>query len=144
VNGHLPDVNLLLALAWPNHQFHHQATSWFSSRDDLPWHTCAVTQLGFVRLSSNPAFTPYAKTPLESALLLGAMVRHPQHRYVAECAPLDREPFTRIARNLHGHKQVTDAYLAAVAHEHGLALVTFDRRIGLVCPFPGVVQVLQA
>lgn len=144
MNGELPDVNLLLALAWPNHQFHRPARLWFSARAETTWHTCAVTQLGFVRLSSNPAYTPHAKTPAEAVLLLTAMLRHRDHRFVAESSPLDGERFPIIARNLQGHKQVTDAYLIHLAHDRGLHLVTFDRRLQVVCPFPDLVRVLAA
>jgi predicted nucleic acid-binding protein len=60
----MADVNLLLALAWPNHQFHRRARVWFAEHAGAGWATCAVTQLGFVRLSSNPAYTALPKTPL--------------------------------------------------------------------------------
>jgi len=33
-------------------------------------------------------------------------------------------------RRLHGHKQVTDAYLLGMAIEDDLILATFDKRIG--------------
>ena len=33
-------------------------------------------------------------------------------------------------RRLHGHKQVTDAYLLGMAIEEDLILATFDKRIG--------------
>jgi toxin-antitoxin system PIN domain toxin len=142
VSGDLPDVNLLLALAWPNHQFHTRARHWFGERTDR-WHTCALTQLGFVRLSSNPAFTEHAKTPLEATLLLSAMTRHPEHRFLAELDPLVGEPFAKVASRLMGHQQVTDAYLVVIAHRQGLQLVTFDRRIEVASPFDGVVRRLE-
>jgi len=142
VSGDLLDVNLLLALAWPNHQFHTRARHWFGERTDC-WHTCALTQLGFVRLSSNPAFTEHAKTPLEATLLLSAMTRHPEHRFVAELDPLVGEPFAQVASRLMGHQQVTDAYLVVLARRHGLQLVTFDRRIEVASPFDGVVRRLE-
>jgi predicted nucleic acid-binding protein len=89
LSGELADVNVLLALAWPNHQFHRPARSWFGSRSG-PWLTCALTELAFIRLSSNPAFTPHAKTPLEATLLLDAMTRHPDHAFLREQAPRNR------------------------------------------------------
>ncbi len=58
----LLDVNVLLALAWPNHQFHAAAIAALSSR--ARWATCALTQLGFIRLSSNPAAIATAKSPI--------------------------------------------------------------------------------
>ena len=55
----LLDLNVLLAVAWPNHQFHASANSALSRKNR--WATCALTQLGFIRLSSNPAAIPTAK-----------------------------------------------------------------------------------
>ena len=57
---YLLDANVLLALAWPNHQFHAAATR-AMGRSRGRWATCALTQLGFIRLSSNPAAIPGAK-----------------------------------------------------------------------------------
>ncbi|MFN0130032.1 MAG: hypothetical protein ACKV19_25485 [Verrucomicrobiales bacterium] len=41
----LLDTNVLLALAWPNHQHHAQAHTWFSANAKKGWATCALTQL---------------------------------------------------------------------------------------------------
>lgn len=142
MNGDLPDVNLLLAMAWPNHQFHGPARRWFGDRSGN-WFTCPLTQLGFVRLSSNPVFTPHAKTPLEATLLLGAMVAHPEHDFLADSEALVGEIFQELATRLQGHKQVTDAYLVALARDRAVRLVTFDRRIEVFCPFEGIVRVLD-
>ncbi len=124
----LPDVNVLLALAWPNHQFHRPARRWFAEHEGA-WRTCAITQLGFVRLSSNPAFTVQAKLPTEAAALLVRMTRHPDHRYLAELPPVDGSNVAAVLRKMIGHQQVTDGYLVALAQHHGVRLVTFDRRI---------------
>jgi uncharacterized protein len=77
----LLDVNVLLALAWPNHQFHAAASQRLESSREH-WATCALTQLGFIRLSSNPAAVATAKTPAEAARLLSLMVRDPLHVYL--------------------------------------------------------------
>lgn len=63
----LLDTNVLLALAWPNHQHHEQAHAWFSAYARKGWSTCAFTQLGFIRLSSNPAYTTNAVSPQDAA-----------------------------------------------------------------------------
>jgi toxin-antitoxin system PIN domain toxin len=128
VSDALLDVNVLLALAWPNHQFHRPARQWFAGHDSA-WCTCALTQLGFVRLSSNPAFTDQAKLPAEATRVLVEMTRHPRHRFIAELQELDSSEFTAAVGRLLGHQQVTDAYLVALAQGHGVQLVTFDRRL---------------
>ena len=67
----LLDINVLLALAWPDHQHHAAAHGWFAQESRLGWATCAFTQLGFIRLSSNPAYTSGAVIPVETARQAG-------------------------------------------------------------------------
>jgi len=124
----LLDVNVLVALAWPNHQFHAAATRRLESSREH-WATCALTQLGFIRLSSNPAAVTDAKTPAEAARLLAVMVRDPLHVYLRSLrAPSDR-PSIRIFERILGSKHVTDAYLISVARQHKAKLITFDARL---------------
>jgi hypothetical protein len=124
----LLDVNVLLALAWPNHQFHAAATGRLESSRDR-WATCALTQLGFIRLSSNPAAVPAAKTPAEAAILLAAMVRDPLHVYLKSLsAPSDQESI-QVFEGILGSKQVTDAYLLRLARQYRAKLTTFDTKL---------------
>ena len=136
----LLDVNVLLALAWPNHQFHGAATRWLGPSSD-PWATCALTQLGFIRLSSNPAVVSPAKSPAAAAALLEAMVRDPLHQYLSALpAPAVRGtvPFEKII----GSKQVTDLYLLTLAHRHNATFVTFDSRLKALAGADGRIQTL--
>jgi hypothetical protein len=77
----LLDVNVLVALAWPNHQFHLAAIRRLESRRNR-WATCALTQLGFIRLSSNPVAVPSPRRPAEAAALLRIMVQDARHVYL--------------------------------------------------------------
>jgi len=140
----LPDVDVLLAVAWPNHQFHDSARSWLREVGPRGWSTCSITRIGFIRLSSNPGFTPHARTPLEATLLLGRLIEIEGHQYVEGPGPGVCPEFAAVAKNLQGHRQTTDAYLLALARVRGLRLVTFDRRIERFSPFADTVQVLAA
>lgn len=123
----LLDVNALLALAWPNHQFHAAILKRLDRRPAPRWATCALTQLGFMRLSSNPSIVEVRKTPAESVALLADLTSDQQHVYLDTLPAL---PHTaRVFRQLHGHQQVTDAYLLAVAEANGATLLTLDRRV---------------
>src|ERR1017187_3842507 len=96
------------------------------SKPHARWATCALTQLGFIRLSSNPSVIPGAKSPAECAALLEAMVSDPLHVY------FDRLPSvtgSTMNRGLLGHNQVTDAYLLHLAHGHDAVFMTFDKRL---------------
>jgi toxin-antitoxin system PIN domain toxin len=130
----LLDVNVLLALAWPNHQFHAAALRELQVRRGR-WATCALTQLGFIRLSSNPAAIPTAKGPAEAAALLEAMVADPLHVYL-ESLP---SPVAKDCRGafggILGSRQVTDAYLLVLARRNRAIFVTFDTKLeGLADP----------
>ncbi len=120
----LLDVNVLLALAWPNHQFHRIATRRLE-RGQERWATCALTELGFIRLSANPAVVSPAKTPAEAARLLAAMIKDPRHAYLDRMAP----PTSLDFGNIIGHNQITDAYLLALARRQNATFLTFDARL---------------
>ncbi len=122
----LLDVNALLALAWPNHQFHEPITRRLERPAQI-WATCALTQLGFVRLSSNAAIVGIRRTPIEALALLKRLTADRRHTYFEALPPLRRVESS--FRGLLGHQQVTDAYLMALAASHGAVLLTFDHRL---------------
>ena len=62
----LLDVNSLLALGWSTHQFHQKVVARLERRPHQPWGTCALTQLGFVRLSCNEVAMRVQKTASEA------------------------------------------------------------------------------
>jgi hypothetical protein len=136
----LLDINVLLALAWPNHQHHAPAHRWFAQEGEHGWATCEMTQLGFVRLSSNPAFTSAAVSPTEPAELLQEMISRPEHRFWAS-AGIERPGIFRSALS---HQQVNDAFLVALAQKHKGQVVTFDRRLSAHANSAGQVQALLA
>lgn len=121
----LLDVNVLLALAWPTHQHHRDAHGWFQKESKHGWTTCALTQVGFVRLSSNPAYTADAVSPQDAASLLQQLTHHAKHRFWSDLGPID----LRMLQYSTGHRQVMDAYLVRVARDHQGRLVTFDTRL---------------
>ena len=121
----LLDVSVLLALAWRNHQFHHVATRRLE-RGQERWATCALTELGFIRLSSNPSAIAGAKTPAQAARLLMAMIKDPRHAYLERLASPANLDFGKVL----GHNQITEAYLLALARHHGATFLTFDTRLG--------------
>lgn len=124
----LLDVNVLVALAWPNHVHHEASHRWFQNREVPAWATCPLTQSGFVRVSSNPATTPEARTPAEAIALLERIVSHPDHVFWEDDISIARAQ--DLPRDfLLGHRQVTDAHLILLALRHGGRLATFDRGV---------------
>lgn len=137
----LLDVNVLVALAWPNHQFHVSATTRLQ-QGRTQWATCALTQLGFIRLSSMPAVVGVRRSPSEAALLLAGMVADSEHIYVGDLpAPVSGANLSGLERIL-GHSQVTDSYLVSLAEANRMTLLTFDTRIQAIARSPESIEVL--
>ncbi len=129
----LLDVNLLVALAWPNHVHHRAAHRWFSGRTGHPWATCSIVELGFVRVSSNARAVPAAVSPQDAMALLRRITALPGHRFWPDDVRVAESAHVARAR-LVGPQQVTDAHLAGLAIRHGGCLATFDRGVRALVP----------
>lgn len=124
----LLDVNTLIALAWPTHSAHERTQSWFSRNSDQGWATCPFTECAFVRIVSNPSFSPHFLTLPAAVRLLSLNVNHPTHRFWADDLPLE-DAFRHVIGRMVGHNQVTDGYLLGLAlHKNG-KLVTLDESL---------------
>jgi len=129
------DVNALLALFWPTHEHHAKIQSWFRA-DKRRWATCPITQAGFVRLASNPLITRDAVSVSEAIKLLGANLEHPGHVFWTDDLEI-QAALSQFGGHIQGYRQVTDAYLLALAIRHKAQLVTFDSGIAALSP-PGL------
>ena len=136
----LLDVNVLIALAWEKHQFHPAATKWMEKNEHLGWATCAVTQIAFIRLSSQTSiFGNLAKTPEQARLLLSACITRKDHFFFSELPNASNcEEFSKIM----GPNKVTDAYLVCVARFHHSRLVTFDQRLASLTSNKKLIEVI--
>ena len=131
----LLDINLLVALAWPNHVHHLAAHRWFSALSPRGWATCSIAELGFIRVSSNAKAIPCAVTPQDAMELLCRMTALPRHRFWPDDVRFAESPDVARSRVV-GHQQVTDAHLVALAIRHGGCLATFERGMRALVP-PG-------
>ena len=136
----LLDVNALMALGWPNHQNHRAVVTRLDRRPAPEWATCALTQLGFVRLSSNPAVVGVRRTPAQVVAVLASLVADRRHRYLPSLPALP--DVASHFDHLLGHQQVTDAYLLAVAAANEAILLTLDRRLAPPAAVSANVEVL--
>lgn len=129
----LLDVNVLIALFWPAHESHAVARRWFARNSQHAWATCTITQAGFVRIVSNPAFSRDAVSPEQAIEVLEGNLQHPRHRFWKDQGGFV-ETVRPFAEKLRGHRQVTDAYLLGLAFRHGGALATLDRGVEVLLP----------
>lgn len=123
----LLDVNCLLAIAWPNHQHHGLVCDWFEQQAPNGWRTCVVTELGFIRLSSNPAFTSEFVSPPAAVRLLDELRKFGAHSYLDAPSPCCFATMKHAV--VQGHKQATDCYLIGLALSHDCRLATLDKRL---------------
>jgi toxin-antitoxin system PIN domain toxin len=128
MKGYLLDTNLLIALLWPSHDRHDLALKWFTRHRAKGWATCPLTQAGFVRIVSNPAFSRDAVQPRDAIQVLSANTAAKDHAFWPdELSVAEAVAFTGV--RLMGHQQVTDAYLLGLAIRRGGVLATLDHRI---------------
>jgi hypothetical protein len=128
VKGFLLDVNVLIALLWAQHEHHAAAQRWFTEASGQGWATCSVTQLGFVRIVTNPAFSAEAVRSTQAVAVLEANLDHPTHQVWENRWGVGALLAPFLPR-LTGYRQVTDAYLLGLALKRGGRLATFDRGI---------------
>jgi len=124
----LLDVNVLIALAWPNHVHHRLAGDWFHRAAAAGWSTSPATQAGFVRVSSNRRLIAEARNPAEVRQLLRRIVALPGHEFWLDDIALASTDLVDDAKLL-SHRQVSDAHLLALAIRHAGRLATLDRGV---------------
>lgn len=124
----LLDGNVIVALLIDTHPHYQRATTWFSTLVDHVV-TCAVTEGTYLRLHMQMAADRSAGAAWQS---LADFQTNPWHRFIDDGFSYEQIP----NKGIRGHKQVTDAWLAQLAHRHGLRLATLDA--GLVATHPDV------
>ncbi len=126
---HLLDLNVLIALAWPQHVHHARAHAWFGSLTG-PWMTTPFTEAGFVRLSTNPAVVTKTVTMATALGMVAAMRSADRHEFLPDDSSLGAPEISLSA--LATSRQVTDAHLVNLAARSGAVLATLDRGIELM------------
>ena len=125
----LLDVNVLVALLDGSHVHHRAATDWLAAHARLGWASCPLTQHGCLRILSLPSY-PNPQPTASVAQRLGRAVADASHAFWPDAFSLleaGRIHWNRVLSS----RQITDAYLLALAAAHGGRLVTFDRGIAV-------------
>lgn len=101
----LLDVSVLIALMDPAHLDHDRVDEW-AATELSTWATCALTQVGFVRVISQPRY-PNAIPVAEAIEALRQATSASSHEFwTCETSLVDEWV---IAKRLLGHRQVTDS-----------------------------------
>ena len=125
----LLDINVLIALLDQSHLLHRPATRWLEGQLDQGWATSPITQNGVVRIMAQPAYPNPQPAALVASRLAEACA-HGSHAFWPEPISLLQEGLIRWERLL-GPRQITDAYLLALAVSHGGCFASFDQRLSL-------------
>ena len=124
----LLDVNVLLALAWSNHEQHEVAHAWCAEQRRFRWASCPTTQSASSaspcsRQSSNGTFPVLMRWSFYRKIL--------NARDTSFGLKIERSMrcWMHSVRRLVGHQQVTDACLLSLAIRHKGNLATFDHGV---------------
>ncbi len=128
----LLDANVLIALFDADHVHHAVVRDWFIATRE-PFATCPLVQGALVRWIvriEGRAGTELAQREL------ARLAADTRHRFWPAAVSYVSVPWHGVL----GHRQVTDAYLAALARHHGGCLATLDR--GMAALHPDVAQLI--
>ena len=115
---YLLDISTLLAWLWKNHAAHDRVLAW---EEGIPVALCPLTELGFLRISTQPAFGASmddARKMLTDFMSVRAL----------EFVPCDVSALSGTPATASG--KVTDFYLANLAAGRGMKLATLDSGMG--------------
>ena len=122
---YLLDSNVLIALATPDHTAHSRAHGWF--RRQPRFATCPITQGALIRFYMRWATRP---SVAEAKALLRRIVERLGHEFWPDEVSYVDLP----ERGVHGYRQVTDAYLVALAWARGGLVATMDEALAAIHP----------
>jgi toxin-antitoxin system PIN domain toxin len=122
VTEFLADGNLLVALTVVDHIHHEVALDWFERAEpDLA--TSPITEGTFLRFLLRQG--QHASAAIG---VLEALRAAPWHRFWPDAIPYEASQLVGVI----GHRQVTDAYLVALARHHGGRVATLDKGMAVL------------
>lgn len=122
----LPDVNVFVYAHREDAPEHHRYAAWLQALTaaDEPFALSAILLASFLRIVTNPKiFDP--PTPMETAIAFCQRLVDWPRAVMVVSSRRHWDLFVGLCANVQG-PLVTDAYLAALAIEHGCELITTD------------------
>ena len=124
----LLDINVLMALFDPRHEFHDAAHDWFAEIRPEGWASCPLTINGFIRILSHPAHPACLGTVAETGAQLAEFSQAGGHFFWPDAVSLHDPRIFRLDL-ITASRHLTDVYLLGLAIYHQGTLATFDRHI---------------
>ena len=122
----LPDVNVLIYAHREDAPEHARYATWLRmlTVSAEPFALSEIVLAGYIRLVTNKKiFSP--PTPMETAIAFCQRLATRPRAVMVRPTPRHWEVFVKLCRDIEG-PLVSDAYLAALAIEHGCELITTD------------------
>ncbi len=138
------DVNVLVAIADPEHVFHPSIHRWTATQVYRTWATCPITENGMIGVMSQQSYHGSRITAPEAIETLRAM-KAPQtwkHEFWPDSFSITESAMVLSGR-IAGPKQLTDVYLAGLAKKNGGRLVTFDTSVAWHAVAGGSVELIE-
>jgi hypothetical protein len=123
----LLDVNVLIALLDAAHEHHRNARRWMEANIEQGWASCPITQNGCLRIMSQPSYPGFQPLAVLQERLREA-TETSRHVFWPDAVSV-LSPDLLDWGHVLGSRQLTDAYLLALAIHHGGKFVTMDRSI---------------
>ena len=120
----LADGNVLVALTVVDHVHNSVALNWFEN-DQPNLATCPMTEGTLLRFLMRAG-----ETAIAAMAVLEAIRSQDWHVFWPDALPFEPAHLAGVI----GHRQVTDAYLVALARHNDARLATFDRGLAALHP----------
>ncbi len=120
---HLLDSNVLISLAISDHEHHDRAAAWATGAGQLA--LCPIVEGALVRF-----LLRIGEHRATANAVLTAMYATGRCEFWEDSLSLTAADLSHVV----GHRQVTDAYLAALAASRGAKLATFDGALAAARP----------
>jgi toxin-antitoxin system PIN domain toxin len=121
--AHLLDANALIALTLTDHEHHERAASWVATVDRIA--ICPLVEGALVRF-----LVRLGQSQATARSLLDAWYADPRCEFWPDAISYRDADLSHV----RGHRQVTDAYLAATAAARQARLATFDVALAEALP----------
>jgi uncharacterized protein len=128
MRSYFPDVNVWLALAARGHESHAASAEWLSGISEGSLYFCRLTQLGLLRLLTQPAVMRHeVQTQIGAWKTYDRLLADERIAFHPEPESMNDEVRRLTSKPQHSSNDWPDAYLTAFARGANLKLVTFDR-----------------
>lgn len=120
---HLLDANALIALTLTDHEHHERVASWSAGVDHMA--LCPVVEGSLIRF-----LVRLGQSPATAKAVLDGLHASPRCEFWSDALSYRHADLGHVV----GHRQVTDAYLAALAASNDAVLVTLDEALARAVP----------